>query len=189
MVAKANPAAVLARDSCDRARRVEVERERAEVVDDHEVGAVQRAAHDGGLDRVRACRAGGCRVDREIWDHDVVTLDGTFDLAGDASGFEAELAQPPCPLARFDRDAVIAAEPERDGDRQRRHDADDRASYGTETYARRRFVASRTARETASASCWGRTIAEPDTSCSAGGITYTTVTTATSCAPMRMTSA
>src|SRR5207248_4899660 len=167
VVAKAHPARVLARDSCDRARRVEVERERAEVVDYHEVGAVQRAAHDGGLDRARAGRARRCRVNCETRDHRVVTLDSTFDLAGDPSGFEAELVQRPGPLARFDRDAVIAAQPERDGDRQRRHDADDRAAYGTETYARRRFVASRTARETASASCWGRTIAEPDTSCSA----------------------
>jgi len=52
-------------------------------------------------------------------------------------------------------------------------------------YARRRLVASSTARATASASCCGRTIADPDTSCSDGGNTNTTVTTAMSCAPTR----
>ena len=61
----------------------------------------------------------------------------------------------------------------------------DGAGSATLMYARRRFVASSTARATASASCCGRTIADPDTSCSDGGITNTTVTTATSCAPTR----
>ena len=116
---------------------------------------------------------------------DVVARAVAFDRAGDAPGLEPELAQCPRPLARLDRDAVVATEPERDGDRLRRHGADDRANYGTATYARRRFVASSTARATASASCCGRTIAEPETSCSAGGITNTTVTTAMSCAPIR----
>ena len=54
---------------------------------------------------------------------------------------------------------------------------------------RRRLVASRTARTIASASRCSRTIAEPETICSAGGITNTTVTIATSWTPTRTTCA
>ena len=164
------------RDRGDRARRVDVERQRAEVVDDDEVGAVERGAQRAGIDVAVGSVASIASPGSTTSSGSAVVL----DRARDAPRLEAELVQRPGPLAGLDRHAVVAAEPERDGDRLRRHGADVRANYGAATYARRRLVASSTARATASASCCGRTIAEPETSCSAGGITNTTVTTATS---------
>ncbi len=93
--------------SGDRPGGCGVERERAKVVDDEEVGATDRV--DDRL-LVRCC--GG--VDRQRGQHDVVRLPVVFDRARDASGREPELMQRPLPLARFDRDAVVTAKAVRD---------------------------------------------------------------------------
>ena len=122
VVAEADPPAVLARDSGDGARRFEIERQRAEVVDDHQIGALER-----GVERPRI-DAGFGRIDGEAGDDDVVAIRVALDRARDPSGLETELVQRPRPLARFDRYSVVATEPERDGDRLRRHGADDRAN-------------------------------------------------------------
>ena len=113
VVAEHDAAAVVGGDARDRARGVDVERERAEVVDDHEIGAVERGRDLGVVDRRR--RVAGASM-REPGQHDVVGPAAVFDRAGDAPHLEAELAERPRPLAGFDRDAVGAAEPERDDD-------------------------------------------------------------------------
>ena len=105
---------MLGGDPRDRARRVEVEGQRAEVVDDDEIGAVER-----GAERLFVERLGW--IDRQSRDHEVVGRTAVFDRTRDAPGSEAEGTQRAGPLACFDRHAVVAAEAERDRDCLRRH--------------------------------------------------------------------
>ena len=102
-------------------RGLDVERERAEVVDDHEVGAVERALRPSASS-IRSRAGAGGRVDREAGKHGVVGPAVVFDRAGDPADFEAELTERPRPLAGLDRDAVGAAEPERDDNSFGRHE-------------------------------------------------------------------
>ena len=111
---------VRGRDARDGVRGVDVERERAEVVDDHEIGAVERGRDLGVVDRAVALAAGASM--REPGQHDVVGAAVVFDRAGDAPHVEAELAERPRPLAGLDRDAVGAAEAERHDHSLGRHD-------------------------------------------------------------------
>ena len=85
--------------------RIRIDRERAEVLDDDEVGAGDRRRERAGIGR-----AAVDRIDGEERQPGVVGPETVVELAGDPSYVEAELVQRPFPLARLDRDAVGAAE-------------------------------------------------------------------------------
>ena len=112
VVAEQDAARMPGRDAGDDPSRLDVERERAEVVDDHEVGAVERTG-DGRVVDLLVDRATAGRVDREAGQDGVVGPAVVLDRPGDAADVEAELAERPRPLAGLDGDAVGAAETER----------------------------------------------------------------------------
>src|SRR5205823_3795533 len=145
--------------------RSEVQRQRADVLGDNEVGVTEGRAYLGGL-RWREV------VDGEAVDE---AVDGALTRHRD--DVEAELAERRRPLGGLNRDAVAAAEAVGDegGDRSRQRAAS--------RPCRRRLVASSTARARASGSLPPRTTADPDTTSSCGGTTKTNVATATSLLP------
>jgi len=109
---------VLAGRVRDRARRVEVERQGAEVLDDHEIRSAERGA-------IRGRRSESNRSGRR-WRR---TRDpagrrrrppAVLDRARDAAHLETS-SPSPRPLLRFDRHAVGSSEPERHDDSLRRH--------------------------------------------------------------------
>jgi hypothetical protein len=121
VVAEQHAAAVAGDDARDGRRGVDVEGERAQVVDDHEVGAAQRGGDLGFVDRSRTVRPVAGRVDREARQHRVAGMAVVLDRAGHPADLEAELAQCPVPLPGLDRYAVGPAEAKRHDHRFGRH--------------------------------------------------------------------
>ncbi len=95
-------------------RRVGVDRQRAEVLDDHEVGAIE----DGG--QLAGCGHGVVgRVDGQEGERDVVSSVFVVELARDPPHRESQLVQCPLPLAGLDGHTVGATEPVRELDGSR----------------------------------------------------------------------
>ncbi len=96
--------------------RRDVERKRAEVFDDDEVGVGKRGAQRANVDRVLGS-------DRQSREHDIVGTARVFDLARDSTRRKSKLAERGFPLARLDGDTVVAAKPERNCRYVARHSA------------------------------------------------------------------
>ena len=90
VMTKADPSAVLARDSATARAASTLSGSEQMLSTTTRSAAVERPAQDAGVDWVRRC-TGVDRVDREAGDDDVVGLAGTLDRAGDPPGLEAEL--------------------------------------------------------------------------------------------------
>jgi hypothetical protein len=82
---------------------VQVERQRAHVLDDEQVGTTDCVEQHRIVDRPRV-------GDRESRDGHVVGRGLSFERTRDAPNREPELAERPRPLARLDRHTVVAAE-------------------------------------------------------------------------------
>ena len=116
MVVEHHRAVVLGEDVGSEGRGVRVDRERAQVLDDDEVGAGERRAQGAGI--------GGApfdRIDGEEGKPGVVGPEAVVELPGDAADAEAELVECPFPLPRLDGDAVGTAESIRHHHRDRLH--------------------------------------------------------------------
>ena len=92
-------------------RRVRIDGQRAQVLDDDEVSAGERRTERAGIGRAPVDG-----IDGEERQPGVVGAQAVVELACDATDAEAELVQRPFPLARLDRHAVRTTESIRDHD-------------------------------------------------------------------------